>query len=168
MSATLPQAAITVNIAGQLRNVLGLSTVQEDLAQKFAQSFLSGTGAGKANMLWADSRSLATASNEDLDLAGGLTNSLGVSLTFTNLKAIAIRAHTTNTTSLTFSRPSSNGVPLFAAAGDAFVLTPGAIVVLTDPSAAGKAVTASTGDLLNVANAAGATAGYDIVIVGEV
>lgn len=128
----------------------------------------NGTGANQANAMWSDRRTLTTGANEDLDMAGVLVSELGATLTFTRVKAVFIRSLPANTTTLTVSRPASNGLAIFAAAGDAITIKPGGIFAYVDPSAAGIAVVAGTGDLLNIANAAGASATYEIVIIGTV
>lgn len=152
-------------IRGDLVNAGDLSSGKDILRTTLEDLFTDGTGLNQANNQFSDRRTLTTGANESLDLAGGLTNAFGVTLTFTKIKAIIIQALSTNTTDLTVSRPA-NGLPFFAASGDALVLRPGGIFVLTDPSAAGITVTAGTGDLLNIANAAGASAFYDIIIFG--
>ena len=44
-----------------------------------------GTGAGAANRLWSDRRTLAASATEDLDLAGVLTEHLGGTLTLARI-----------------------------------------------------------------------------------
>lgn len=129
-------------------------------------SLATGTGAGQADRVWSDERTLTTGANEDLDLADSLASVIGTTFAPARLKAIAILAASANTTNLTLSRPASNGVPFFAAASDAVVLHPGSIFVATWPGATAIVVTASTGDLINIANAAGASATYKIVLIG--
>jgi hypothetical protein len=129
-------------------------------------SLASGTGLNSADMRFSDTRTLSTGANEDLDLAGALTGALGNTLTFLKLKLLYIRASSANTTNITVSRPAANGVPFFSAGSDALVLKPGGVFLFTDPSAAGVTVTAATGDLINIANSAGASGIYTIHVVG--
>ena len=158
--------SIQAVIRGDLVNPGDLSTGKDVLRQTLEALFTDGTGLNQANNQFSDRRSLTTGANEDLDVAGGLVNAFGVTLTFAKVKVIAIMALATNTTNITVSRPASTGLPFFAAAGDAVVLKPGGIFLFVDPSAAGVTVTGGSGDLINVANAAGATANYDVVIWG--
>lgn len=148
-------------------------TVQDslrELVDAFQRSvqvnFANGNGLNQAANIYTARRTLTTGANENLDLSGVLSNPFGVSVVLTKLKALIVSASNANTTNLTITRPASNGVPFLAAAGDGFVLTPGGIFVLADPSAAGIVVTPGTGDLINVANAAGASATYDVYIIG--
>lgn len=164
---TLTSAKVRVNIQSILSGALDLSVNQDNFNQNFENAFTNGAGASKAEEVWHDQRTLGSGANEDIDVAGALTGVLGGTVTFTKIKAILIRSLSTNTVNLTVSRPASNGLPLFAAAGDAVVLTPGAIFLLTDPSAAGIAVTAGTADLINLLAGAASTV-YDIWILGEV
>lgn len=148
---------------------LVINDTLRDLLDAFERSvqanFANGNGLNQASNIYTARRTLATGANENLDLSGVLTNPFGVSIALTKLKALILSAASGNTTNLTVTRPAS-GAPFLLASGDGFVLTPGGIFVLVDPSAAGIAVTAGTGDLINVANAAGASATYDAYIIG--
>lgn len=127
--------------------------------------FGSGTGTGKADIAFVDDRSLASGANEALDLAGVLTDAFGQSVAIAKLKAIEISANAANTTNLTVGAAVSNTfVGFFADATDAIVLKPGARIVIADP--VGWTVTAGTGDLLKVANAAGAAASFRVKLLG--
>lgn len=124
----------------------------------------SGTGYGKADMAFCDQRTLATNTSENLDLAGSLVDAFGQTMTMVKVKAIEIEALEANTTNLTFGAAASNTfVGPFADATDGIVLKPGDKAVLL--SRTGWTVTASTGDILKVANAAGASATYNIKII---
>jgi hypothetical protein len=167
MAVTLTNAKIRVLAQALLNGGADLGTLTSALNAAFENAFTNGTGANQGNMAFHDSRTLADGANEDLDLAGVLASAFGATITFAAIKAIVIVARTANTTNLTVTRPA-NGLPFLAASGDGFVLKPGGMFVLTDPSAAGIAVTAGTGDLVNIANAAGAAATYDVILIGEV
>lgn len=168
MAVTLDSGMVRVLMQAKSLSALDLSTPEDNLRVTFQTDFTNGTGANQANRAWHDTRTLTTGANEDLDFAGGVTDAFGNAVTFAAIKAIYVFAKTANTTNLTISRPA-NGLVLFAASGDALaVLKPGGMFLYTDPSAAGLTVTASTGDLLNIANSAGASASYDIVVIGEV
>ena len=161
---------LVLKLIGQVENALDLSTPVDPFNKDYTRSFSNGTGAGQANMLWHDQRTLGASANEDLDLAGALVSAFGTTITFAAIKGILIVAASGNTNNVVVSRPASNGVGLFAAASDALAgLKPGGAFLFTDPSAAGLAVTAGTGDKLNVANSgAGSSVVYDIWIWGEV
>ncbi len=127
--------------------------------------FGSGTGNGRVDIEFVDDRTLATNTSENLDLSGSLIDAFGQTIAAANIKAIEISAAAANTTNLTVGAAASNTFQgPFADATDALVLKPGARVVIFDP--AGWTVTAGTGDILKVANAAGASASYRIKLLG--
>lgn len=133
-----------------------------------ALSLLAGTDAtNKANILFSDQRTIAASGNEDIDLAGVLSDAFGSTVTAAEIVAIFIGAAAGNTNSVNMTRPASNGFAgPFLAAGDGVSVKPGEWSAFVSQS--GWAVTAGTGDLVNIANSAGSTSvTYDIVIVGR-
>jgi len=146
---------------------LDLETVRSDLTKSIVRAFTNGTGNAKAQVKWSDRRIIAASGNEDLDLAAGLTDSFGRTITFTKIKALIIEAASGNTNNVVVTRPGSNGVPIYAAAGDAHAIQPNGVLIMCDPNA-GVTVTPGTGDLINISNSAGGTGvTYDIIIIGE-
>lgn len=129
---------------------------------------LNGVGAGQADRIFADTRPIAASGTDTLDLSGGgLVDLLGAVATFAKLRAVLVVAAPTNVNNVVVTRPAANGVPLFAAAGDAVALKPGAAFLWVDPGAAGVPVTNATGDLIDIVNsAAGSSVSYDIVLIG--
>lgn len=158
--------SIKLDILATLYNALDLGQAEFPSALNQLYTWGSGTGANQADQLFSDERTLGTGANEDLDLAGSLSDAFGNTLTFARIKAVIVLAASANTTNITVSRPASNGVVLFDAASDAITLAPGALFAWVDPTATGKAVTAGTGDLLNIANSAGASGTYTVIIIG--
>lgn len=126
----------------------------------------AGTGADQGNLLWSDKRTLGSSATEALDFAGSLSSLFGTNV-FAKVRAIAMYAAATNTTSLTVSRPASNGLPFLSAGADALTLGPGDMFMLTRRAAAGIAVSAGTGDLIQVDNGSGASADYYIAVLGS-
>lgn len=140
--------------------------IEVDSGRKMV-SFSDGTTDGKADRLWSDKRSLAAAASESLDLAGGLTDPSGATITFVKVKAIFIRAAATNAADIVVGNAAANAfVGPFGAAAHTLAVKPGGSLVLVAPNG-GWAVTAGTGDLLKILNSAGAAAAdYEIVILG--
>ncbi|WP_447724632.1 hypothetical protein [Sphingomonas koreensis] len=131
-------------------------------------SLVAGTDAtNKANILFSDRRTLAASANEDIDLAGALSDAFGASITAAEVVAIFVSAASGNTNSVNVTRPAANGfIGPFLAAGDGVSVKPGEWQSFVSQS--GWAVTAATGDLLNLANSgAGTQVIYDLVIVGR-
>lgn len=129
-----------------------------------------GAAAGQANRLFTDTRTLAASGSESLDLVGTLADAFGASITFARVKLLYIAAADGNVNNVVVGGVASNGFATpFADATDKLVLRPGAWVALAagKADATGYAVTASTGDLLQIANSgAGTPVTYTIAIVG--
>lgn len=123
----------------------------------------AGTGYGKADIAFSDQRTLATNTSETLDLTGTLVDGFGATIAAVKVKAIEIESVEANTTNLTIGGGSNPFLFGFADVTDLFVLKPGDKAVFV--SRTGWPVTAATGDLLKVLNAAGASAIYNIKII---
>lgn len=148
---------------------LDLTTVTDPLDFRRAAHLNSGTGAGKADRVFHDQRTLAASASETLDLAGVLLDAYGVAITFARIKGIFISAAVGNSNNVVIGANVSNDwVGLLNAAGT-LTLRPGAsFAAMSGPAdATGMVVTAGTGDLIKVANSgAGTSVTYDVVIVG--
>lgn len=161
------QATVKASVGANLTSTPDLASVAAKIAAALSVEFTDGAGAGQANVIWQDTRTVTASSNEDLDLSGSLTNAVGASAVFARIKAILVKAASGNTNNVNVSRPASNGVPLFLAASDGIPVKPGGAFLWVAPDASGIAVTASSGDLINLANSGGSTSvTYDIVIIG--
>lgn len=159
--------SLSVGLRSTLSSALDLVTTQAPMDYSKVISLTSGTGANQADKIFADTRTLAASATEDLDLAGVLSDPLGAALTFARIKAVLIRAAPGNTNNVNVTRPASNGVPLFLAAGDGLAVRPGGLFLWVAPDATGVAVTAGTGDLLTLTNSSsGTSVTYDVIIIG--
>lgn len=156
---------LEVKVAAELSLATDLANAAAPVNLAKSMVLASGTGADQADKVFADRRTVAAGATDTIDLAGALTDPLGAVVSFAKVKAIVISNRSTTQT-LTVTRPV-NGAPIFAAAGDAVAVPPGGVLALAAPGAAGLAtVTAGTGDLLDVVNSAGASADYDVVVIG--
>jgi hypothetical protein len=163
--------ALTTNLRLSLEAVLtdpvDLSTPDDTLDFDAVIRLATGTGAGQADRMWHDRRTLAASATENLDLAGVLVNGLGDTQTFARLKAVVVRAAAANTNNVNVIREATNGVPLLLAAGDGVPVHPDGLFVWVAPGAAGVVVTPSTGDLITFTNSgAGTSVTYDVVLIG--
>lgn len=166
MSTTL-KTIVTAQIDATYSNLLDLGTGVDNFLKRSKIELTNGTGASGADRMFHDQRTISASSNEDLDLAGVLSNEFGATLTFVELRAVLISASSANTNNVLVSRPASNGVPLFSAAGDEIIVPPGGVFMWACPADGKITVTASTGDLLHVANSSsGTSVTYDVVIIG--
>lgn len=158
---------LNVRLAATLTNPLDLSTPTDALVKAIKLVMTSGTSTDQADRIFHDQRTLSASATEDLDLAGSLTGPLGTTITFARIKVVLVSAASGNTNSVQVTRPASNGVPLFLAAGDGLAVRPGGLFAWAATDSTGVAVTAGTGDLLTFTNSAGSTSvTYDVVIIG--
>lgn len=144
---------------------LGVASLPIKVARDFVWS--SGTGANAADRIFADQRTVGASATDSLDLSGSLADGIGGTAVFAKVKGLIVYAAPGNVNNVVVTRPASNGVPLFSAAGDAFPLRPGALFLWLSPDATAVAVTAGTGDLVDFVNsAAGTSVIYDVIILG--
>jgi hypothetical protein len=166
--ATTLKATVTAQIEATFRNVLDLGTPTDNFLKRTKIALSNGTGANAADLMFHDTRTINASSNEDLDLAGSLAGPFGASQVFVELRAVLISAAAGNTNNVRVTRPASNGVPLFLAASDGIDVPPGGVFLWSCPADGKVAVTAGTGDLLNIANSSsGTSVTYDVVILGS-
>jgi len=159
--------SITMNITATNAKVPVLSSPTDPLEYTKRVDLTSGTGANQADLIYHGQRTLAASATEDLDLAGGLTDQFGNTLTMARVKEVIVVTSSANTNNVNVTRPAANGVPIFLAAGDGMPVMPGGTFRWSSPTATGIAVTAGTGDLLTFTNSAGSTSvTYDVFIIG--
>ena len=129
--------------------------------------FTDGTGSGQADKMFSDSRTIATSANDDIDLAGSLTDEFGAALTFVKIKTILIH-NTGSTAIIQIDQSVTNGwVAHWSNTSQIIIPAGGWLLVHSAGSAGLGTVTAGTGDLLRITNNDGSNvAAYNIVIIG--
>lgn len=158
---------IKLTVASALTGAIDLQPLSAPLNLAFTKALTTGTGANQADKLWSNTSTIAASGTDSIDLAGSLSDAFGAALTFARIKAVVVVAAAGNTNDVQVVRPASNGAPLFLAAGDGIPVRPGGMFCWVCGDATGVAVTAGTGDLLNVSNSAGGSSvTYDIVVIG--
>jgi hypothetical protein len=161
---------LNLSVQAELSALLDLATAQVPLNFTRAVGLASGTGAGQADRIFHDRRTLAASATEDLDLAGSLVDPFGATITFARIKALLIAAAAGNTNNVIVGGAATNQFLTWVGAGThTVVVRPGGVLALLagGADATGYAVTAGTGDLLRIANSAGGTSvDYDIVLIG--
>ena len=136
------------------------------------QSLTDGTTANKADLMYVDERTVASATNDDIDLSGSLTDAFGVTITAAEIVAVLIIngpiSGAANTTDLTIGA-GTNPFIGFLGAGDTIgPIKPAGMFMIGAGDADGVgAVTAGTGDILRIANSSGASATYQIAIIAR-
>lgn len=161
---------VGVSVSVKNTGATDLSSPVDTLLKTYGVHLESGAGAGKADRVFHDQRTLAASATENLDLAGSLADAFGVAQVFARVKAIIIRAAAGNTNNVIVgAHGSADFVGLLNAAGT-ITLRPGATFAAFSGSAdaTGMVVTATTADLIKVANSAGSTSvTYDVIVVGN-
>ncbi len=132
--------------------------------------FTAGTGANQFDINYMQERTVGDGANDDIDLAGVLSDAFGSTITAAEICALVILNEqedgTANTTNLTIGAGSNPFQTIFAAGTTKTIgpIRPGGAFVLCSPAAAAWAVTAGTADILRIANSAGAANTYQIAI----
>jgi len=159
-------ADVTVRVAGRTTVSNDVSSVRADIDESNLVQITAGTGTGKADLIFTDERTLASSATENLDLAGSLTDPFGSTLTFVKVKCLIVEADGGNTNNVVLGGAASNTFTgPFSDASDKVSVAPGTAFVVC--SKAGWTVTASTGDILLVANSSsGSGVTYRITIIG--
>lgn len=128
-----------------------------------SQEFETGTSDNQMDRVWSDTRT-ATATPDDLDLRGVLTDIGGSVINFADVCIVGIRNRSTTDT-LTIGAGSNPWITWLGTTGDQVKIPPGGILILAAPDD-GFATVAGTGDILRIDPAA-ATIIYDIIIAGR-
>lgn len=159
---------IALSVSADLSKTLDLAEARSPLSKVYQTILTSGIIAGAADLVFHDTRTINGSSNDDIDLAGVLTDPLGAVLTFVKIKALIISAAAANVNNLVVGAAAANPWIALLGATHTLQVRPGATIGLFagQADAAGYAVVATTGDILRFANGSGAAINYDLIIVG--
>lgn len=165
---TIASFSQSLNIKGTFTKALDLSTPSEILSLDKSDTLTDGTGANQIGSQWSNTILLDTnnAFDESLDLAGGLTDAFGDTITFTTIKVFFI--HNKAATSgfdLTISGTFVDNNMLGGGAST-IILGPDGWCLLTSP-VDGYTVTAGTGDILTL-DSVDSDVSLDIFLAGTV
>lgn len=160
---------LLLRLKALLTKTADLSTPADDLTLDLRDATVDGTGAGQAGKCWHDQRTISASSNDDLDLAGGLTDALGQACTFAEIRGLIVRNRSTSgTLSLGGTTAASNAwVAWVTGTAPAVVVPAGGTVILWVPTGTAWAVTAGTADILRLGNPGGASITYDLILIGR-
>ncbi len=164
-------SAFALQVQADYTKAVGaLATDRMPLSDLFSVALASGTSAGQADMVFADTRVLAPSSNEDIDLNGTTFKTpFGDSLALLRVKGIVVRANAANSNNVVVGAAAATPWTGLLTATGTVTLRPGAVfsAFAGVADAVTYAVGAGATDLLRVANSgAGTSVTYDIVIVG--
>lgn len=161
-------ATITTSFVASLAGTNDIGTPRFAVREEFINSFTAGTATtGQANIMFADTRTLAASATENLDLSGALVDAFGATIVAAEIVAVYVTALAANTNDVVVGGAASNAFngPLGGTTPTQSV-KPGEYLLWT--SKAGFTVTAGTGDILKVTNSSSGTpVTYDIIIIGR-
>jgi hypothetical protein len=146
-------------------------SIKDNNTLLITDNLTNGTGtADVASKIYHDIRTLAHSSNEEFDLAGVLEDAFGDVLTFTIVRGLFIINKELSSAApvLEVGGATNAFSSIFGSATDKVKVAGAGMIAFWNPTVAGYAVTASTADIIKVANTHGAdSCTYQIVIIGE-
>lgn len=163
----------TVGGGGRLYDTTTLSqivaTFGSGVLPSIDLSFQNGTGSGYANQWYLARRTLAATTYDLLDLAGGLTQYDGSTITFTKIKRVLIALVSPDGTAKLRIGPQGQSNPFTGPWGGTGATVYREVIHKDDMTHpyAGWTVTAGTGDILPIYNPTGSSIVYAIWIIGE-
>lgn len=170
------QATLSFTGSGILSSALDLSTPRDSVSTgtgnfaQFLTTFAFGTGNQQAKEWWHDKRTLTAGANDDLDLAGGLINPFGGTITFTAIKAFVLIIVSHDGTKSVRVGPQGvanawQGWHGGVAAGNYNTVFEWFVNI---HSYGGWSITAGTGDILRINNPGAGSLDYEVWILGMV
>lgn len=146
---------------------IGVGAVASQLIHQltFGGEYANGTGASQSDVVFSGSASISTATA--LDVRGSLNSVLtGDAANFVELTALVLKNNSSTAGQYVTVGAGSNPVSsLWAASGDAAIVGPGGLLVLTSPID-GYATSAGTADTITLTPATG-TISVDYILVGR-
>ncbi len=174
LSAATLTSGVNVTVTGTLLDASTLTNNQAQVSKTWQVALANGVGAGQADKIYTlKEQTIADAGTLSIDVKASLVDAFGAVFTPAKLRMVYIYScggppscsSAANTTNLTLFG-DANSVPILSAAATTTTLKPGGVFLVTDSSAAGIAVTAGTGDIIKIVNAAGAAAKVDVILIG--
>lgn len=159
---------IRASVAAQYTDDQTIVALSAPLAFEKVFSWFNGTAIDQADKIYMKRDAVTNGAPDTIDLAGSLTDVFGNALTFAKVTAIIVSNRSTTAAEIMTIGAGTN--PLLnwvIATGDGVKIGPGGLFMQVDPSLAGYAVTAGTGDVLQISVAAGTAVPYDMVVIGR-
>lgn len=140
-------------------------------ALHLAKTYAKTLDNGEANVFWYDAgRTVAASSSEDLDLAASLTDAYGATITFARVLGLVVVAAAGNTNNVVLGDDATAPWTTLLGADGTIAVRPGGVLAVMCASAdtTGYLVTATTADILQVANSgSGTSVTYDVALWGK-
>lgn len=134
------------------------------------QDLTNGTGSSQAGQLFAKSYTILTTANQDLDLAGVLTNGFGETITFAALKTVVVAIDTPDGSKEVRFGPQGVTNPMqlwFSATTAGFYDRIFDFFVQTNEWT-GWAVTGGSADTIRINNPTGSSVTVHVVLIGTI
>ncbi len=163
-----------LSLVATLTKARDLSIIASDpLSVSERIRYATGTGAGQADRLFYDERTINASSSEDLDLVGSLLDGFGDTYSPVRIKGLWIKAApvsgTLNTNNVVVGGASATQWAALLGTTGTVTLRPGSVfsVFASEADATGYVCAAGATDLLKVANSSsGTSVTYQIAIIG--
>ena len=157
MATVLDRFRVEELVSWRFRNDLDEDDPVDDYSKPHTINLAEGEGANQAEVPFRKQYTIAGGATQIIDLSGALAGSFGTTVVGTKLKFCrVINASTTAAIVRLESDGTSGHIGMFKAEGDGVQIPPGGKFSWGGPTAAGAAITAATGDLLNIVNEDGA------------
>jgi hypothetical protein len=180
MAGTSLAIAISAQVGFDYRNQGAFPTSIKDRRNVLYQkTILNGQGANQAQAMFVDRRTLSAGSLVDaIDLAGGLADAFGNTITFTDVRGLWIRNLGSNDGDGTFTPATGEDIVIGAGtnswdtlfggvANGKLTITPNGLFLWTSPID-GVAIGAGATDVLEVVYAGAADVVFDFAVWGTV
>lgn len=156
---------VTTGIVGAYTKTRFGREVAWQLSHELRDQFDDGTATGQVNKAVDDEPAIASGGTKSYDLTGDATlkDPFGDPVNFAKGRALRIESLEANTTNITIGAGANAWNGPLGVAGT-LVLQPGGVFLWSSPT--GFATIAATGDILQIVNAAGATANVKVTILG--
>jgi len=162
---------LLVKIGWVFVEALDLSNVGDNSNLEYKKSMTDGTSADQADKIWHDRRTLATGTNDDLDMTALANTIFGTSVPINFAKVSAIMIKNLSTTAgdelkLDSSVANAFTGPFNGSTSSKIEIGADSVLFLSSKKDSWT-VTAGTGDILRITNSNAGSVSYDIVIVGR-
>jgi hypothetical protein len=166
--ATLSDIFMGLTVRATMNESLDLKSRQAALAFTRSLALVNGVGAGQADKVFDDIRTLTASANEDLDLSGVLVDAFGATISFARIKGLFVAADAGNTNTVVIGgAAATQWVGPFGAATHTIAVRPGGFFCAAASDATGWPVVNAASDLLRVTNGgAGTSVTYSIILIG--
>jgi hypothetical protein len=156
-----------ISIQGTLTKSLTITDVSSPISYSYNKTITNGTTAGLADLIHIHRGSVvASGTPSTYDLSGALETIYGDACVFARLCGIiVVNQHATSI--LSVGAGSNPFVSWMGGTTPVRKVGPGGIDLNYNPSTAAWAVTADTGDILQVATDAGTSVPFDLILIGR-